>query len=205
MRAAVAFAAMFLVLVGCSSNGSGGAPVPASGPPSAHRALAAECPRERGPGTFGASSTSDAGTSPSFECRADSDCTAGTKGRCFKDPMLLGRPAVCDYDTCYSDADCTAGTVCLCRPDGKSIVSNRCLPKGNCHVDADCAGGFCSPSFALECGPNTGYAGYFCHTNQDECNNDSDCSGAGSRAYCAFDASRAKWVCDTRTCADDGA
>jgi hypothetical protein len=37
-------------------------------------------------------------------------------------------------------------------------------------------------------------AGYFCHTCNDECLNDSDCNG-GTVGYCAYKVSAAHWVC----------
>jgi len=57
--------------------------------------------------------------------------------------------------------------------------ANTCQ-RGNCKVDADCPSGFCSPSalsLTFNCRMNVpmGSFGYFCHSNKDECGNDSDC------------------------------
>jgi hypothetical protein len=80
---------------------------------------------------------------------------------------------------------------------------NTCI-SSNCHTDADCgAGFFCSPTVDASCGSFYGVQGFYCHTCQDTCVNDSDCAaGAGSPAgYCAFDPSVGHWACGYGACA----
>ncbi len=63
------------------------------------------------------------------------------------------------------------------------------------------AGGYCSPSLG-ECGNYDKAVGYFCHTQDDECSDDSDCTGgiASSPAYCAFMPAVGHWRCSTAQC-----
>jgi hypothetical protein len=80
--------------------------------------------------------------------------------------------------------------------------ANVCLP-GNCQVDANCDGGagYCSPTYGTDCGPYSGYQGYYCHTPADECVDDADCvsptMGAG---YCAYQPTVGHWVCGYSRC-----
>jgi hypothetical protein len=155
-------------------------------------------------------------------CVDDSSCTDGTNGRCNTSeggPIVDCVPS-CSYDQCASDSDCPAAAPCLCRDSATSGAANTCYGGGNCQVDSDCGpGGFCSPSlvndvcacFNAPCPPDAGGAcfangvqvpctcdscghGYFCHTKEDTCLDDSDCS---SGAACNYDTLNARWACST--------
>jgi hypothetical protein len=45
--------------------------------------------------------------------------------------------------------------------------------------------------------------GYFCHTCDDECVNDSDCGGSDGYGdpYCMYNQSVGHWMCSTAQCA----
>jgi hypothetical protein len=143
----------------------------------------------------------DSGTS----CLADSDCTAGSNGRCDSAFRNI-YSCVCSYDTCTTDADCAQlGGPCQCRPEAQTAgqgiaapmttATNFCLG-GNCRVDADCGpGGYCSPSFG-SCGAFGGVVGYYCHTAHDKCIDDADCS-----IDCRFDPMTNVWACGMSACA----
>ena len=180
-----------------------------AGPPSASRVplnhRAAGCcsvPRAPGPGPEPyprgvAGTAADGG----IACATDSECTAGTNGRCFPFQGTLG-PGGCSYDECASDSDCPSGTPCICRSGDSDNDPNVCAPGGNCAVDSDCgSGGFCSPT---ETGCFSPYR-YFCHTPEDTCLDDSDCPGPNSvpiaaRGYCAYDPNVAHWACTQLLC-----
>jgi hypothetical protein len=71
---------------------------------------------------------------------------------------------------------------------------NQCVPAA-CITDADCGpGGYCSPSIAPLCGNGTD--GYFCHTPDDQCDDDSDCAGYASCTW-----TEASWTCEAAHCA----
>ncbi len=139
-------------------------------------------------------------SSPQFTCTSDSACggtDAGANGRCINQ----GGPAgcFCTYDSCDGDIDCPSGQTCGCHGSPYTYgVGNTCVP-GNCRVDADCGtGGYCSPSPAMPC-DMTGWdycqdIGYYCHTPNDRCINDSDC-GAGPGLGCVYSASDGEWEC----------
>jgi hypothetical protein len=72
---------------------------------------------------------------------------------------------------------------------------------GNCQVDSDCGNeGDCTPSpLTADCGDSL--AGYYCHTANDGCVDDTDCSpgdSVGAAAACAYSATDARWVCIAR-------
>jgi hypothetical protein len=148
----------------------------------------------------------DAGVS--VMCMRDSDCTAGTNGRC--DPMLRINGCQCSYDQCFADSDCTTSAgPCECRPT-TSIMAGQVAPGvtptnvckgGNCRVDKDCGGGagYCSPSLGA-CGNYAGVIGYYCHTPQDKCTDDADCAAQGG-GDCRFDQVSAAWLCQKTQCA----
>jgi hypothetical protein len=129
------------------------------------------------------------GSSGSATCIMDSQCTSGADGRC----VMAGGPiedCQCTYDTCMHDTDCPTGELCACH--GSPYVGgdgNTCV-QGNCRVDSDCgSGGYCSPSYnTMSCG---GLAGYYCHTPNDTCLDDTDC-GAGDEV-CTY--LSGKWQC----------
>lgn len=156
--------------------------------PVEHRSVAAACDDVRPKGSGG---------DPSFRgCLVDEDCNEGANGRCNFDR----RGSRCSYDTCFSDSDCGTN-VCACESPDVSHIGNKCLI-GNCQVDADCGtDGFCSPTFG-SCGNYNGDIAYFCHTPEDECIDDSDCSdkdGVGT-PYCKFSNEVNHWVCDDSQC-----
>ena len=137
-----------------------------NGPPT-HRPAGSMCPTERGPGIsdVGAACSVSAVLIPG--CTRDSDCTAGTNGRCLK----FGGPACnihCSYDECSSDSDCPANTPCACRPSISDTAPNSCATESNCRIDADCGpGGFCSPSLLnnfCQC-----ISASFCAPNESGC------------------------------------
>jgi hypothetical protein len=98
--------------------------------------------------------------------------------------------------------------VCDCRESpfhGAPAAANRCTQAGNCRVDADCgASGYCSPSYSIACGINMPIVGFFCHTVNDECIDDSECqvSPTTGQGFCAFDPLAKRWVCSDRVCRD---
>jgi hypothetical protein len=52
----------------------------------------------------------------------------------------------------------------------------------------------------MSCG---GIGGYYCHTPQDQCVNDSDCADGGFFDVCAYDTSLGHWRCMMQgVCAD---
>ena len=141
-------------------------------------------------------------------CRIQyADCTQGTNGRCLP-PQGNIAGDFCSYDECATDAECTGGAVCLCGAslgtvgtDGTPTrTGNRCVKSG-CRLDADCgAGGFCSPTYDTFCGPRNGVQGYDCHTPNDECTNDDQCTEGGA-GYCAFQPTLGRWKCSYGFCA----
>ncbi len=106
----------------------------------------------------------------------------------------------CSYDACTSDADCGVGQVCECRNDA-NYDANVCF-YGNCQFDADCGGEYGSPSLtdlASGCINVPPWSvGYFCHTRQDTCPDDSDCVSNGGS--CAFSAQSFHWRCYAPMC-----
>ncbi len=170
-------------VVACSRSGVGTGH--GGGVPAKHRPTEIACPEQRGPGTTNSNPQSW------DECTQDSDCTAGTNGRCLQSKLSF-----CSYDTCFSDSDCSDNRLCECRPSADDSAPNSCIA-GNCHIDADCgADGFCSPSVVDEsstCGYDSSTGdGYFCHTPQDSCVDDSDC---GSTSICAYNLPSSHWTC----------
>jgi hypothetical protein len=127
-------------------------------------------------------------------CSTDSQCDGGTNGRCTWAGGLS--TTFCTYDTCFADTDCPPGVACECDPE----FGNSCQP-GNCRLDSDCACGFCSPSPDVQgCIPYFGLqpAGYYCHTPNDDCTNDDQCTqGAG---VCAWQPTVCKWACVYAQC-----
>jgi hypothetical protein len=111
----------------------------------------------------------------------------------------------CTYDACFTDSDCPAPAgpasgpvVCACE-NGFRSDNNVCI-QGNCQVDADCdAKGlhWCSPTLG-SCGNYTGFQGYYCHTPEDQCLDDADCSANGG--YCAYEPTVGHWACSTQQC-----
>jgi hypothetical protein len=153
-----------------------------------HRPASVTCPTGRGTedGQWG-----DAGGPPGT-CSRDSDCTAGTNGRCIVSGFGAQQLA-CSYDACASDTDC-AGTACVCRSSATDTRPNVCgSSQSDCRVDSDCGpNGYCSPteSSGSYCyGTLTMFA---CHTPQDECIDDADCVAEGA---CNYDTTLKRWKC----------
>ncbi|HEY3452040.1 MAG TPA: hypothetical protein VGK67_37115 [Myxococcales bacterium] len=164
IRTSIALPLLLLLASGCadghrSSLDAGPAPDAAAGPDAAgcpatlprapldHRPAGTECPPERGPQTSTPSCTcpADGGFCPCSSCAQDSDCTAGTNGRCGRNipPPVLE----CTYDECFRDSDCAGAGPCQCRRASSSSAPNRCIRGAECTLDSDCGpGGFCSPS-----------------------------------------------------------
>jgi len=190
-----------VALTGCSgsslSTAVDGSRSPGDGSirvPAVHRASGSACPTARGAGNI-CTGGIDQGTNA---CLTDSDCTAGTNGRCFSPngPGAPGcSPTACSYDDCSSDSDCPARVPCLCRSSAADSNANVCAAGGNCAVDADCGpGGYCSPGgFADFCSTPI----YFCHTPADTCVDDSDCaqSGSGPLQACNYDVPSGHFAC----------
>ena len=160
--------------------------------PKIHRPTADACTAPRPPGNV--HTTGDAGPD---SCNGDTQCTAGTNGRCDQATWT----PVCTYDTCFGDADCKADELCACRgtPGGVDVYgigaeneTNICRHAA-CHVDADCGApghGYCSPSYVgFDC---TGLDGWFCHTPYDQCVDAEDCAPPTT---CEFDVVSGRWAC----------
>jgi hypothetical protein len=191
LLAAFAFACGGTIGGGGDASVDGAAP-DASAPdgsarvPKLHRPAGSACPSQRGPGE---TNPFDGGAPGS--CQSDSDCTAGTNGRCL---ASAGGPLYysCSYDACFSDSDC-GGVPCECRGSASDPAPNSCVSGSTCRVDSDCGpGGYCSPSgisSSEDCGLE-----YHCHTPSDTCIDDSDCAVQG--AICVFEAALAHWACD---------
>lgn len=165
--------------------------------PEEHRASGAACPTERPLDPIDPADVPDFST-----CSSHEECTDGINGRCTGNSF---HGYDCSYDRCFSDDECTAGP-CLCRDEvtGRGPSTNHCLD-GNCGIDAHCGeGGFCSPTLG-SCGDFSGVVGYYCHTCDDECTNDSDCPNSEEfgfeRGYCAFDTAVGRWRCQNVHCA----
>ena len=171
-----------------------------------HRASAAACPRGRDGGVQISCPDSGAGPLPGNPCAVDSDCTAGNDGVCLCVPDLVAPPSgdgpgllytetSCSYDQCFVDSDCGPRTPCDCREPSIYGSPNVCLSASNCAVDSDCGPpGFCSLSTVIDQTPSIGF---FCHTPDDTCIDDSDCpTFDGPTAWeCRFDATSAIWRC----------
>jgi hypothetical protein len=157
--------------------------------PSAHRSAAETCDTERGPGFVEDSEYQITG-----DCDTDAQCLDGVRGRCTVNREL----ALCTYDACESDNDCSAGP-CIC--GAGAVAANECMA-GNCKLDGDCgAGGYCSPSQST-CGNYSGVVGYWCHTAEDECVNDTECTSAEQGdGYCMYSPEASHWLCSFSQCA----
>ena len=153
-----------------------------------HRADASQC---LGPAPAGSCNFNGGG--PGM-CKADSDCTMGSNGRCVENNggAIF---CMCSYDTCTTDASCGAGKLCACHGSQYMNGGNSCYP-GNCRVDTDCLGGrgYCSPSAnPMGCG---GLGGYYCHTPADTCIDDTDCTNSmNGPQQCTFSTSDSRWEC----------
>jgi hypothetical protein len=162
--------------------------------PQNHRASGSTCPAGRGAGSVCTTLEGGGGGT----CQLDSDCAAGSNGRCFSPngPIAECSPTACSYDECQSDADCPGLVPCECRGDAQSSDANACVAGGNCATDADCGRhGFCSPgAYAQFCATPI----YFCHTDADTCLDDSDCpapAASGPPQTCNYDSQAHHFAC----------
>jgi len=183
-----------------------GGPDSGLAPPTSHRPTHQSCMSTRPPGLQDGGGISFCGEQTG-SCTNDSECPAtndagGTNGRCT--PSEDDGPAIscpsCQYDQCSTDSQCGAGSVCACGGDALSgRFPNACL-SGNCQVDSDCgSGGYCSPNVGF-CGEGT--LGYYCHTADDECHNESDCQNNPNSfgGQCVYDTSKKIWDCQSEGC-----
>jgi hypothetical protein len=177
---------------GSTSSSSSGGGADAGRVPVNHRTGDGECSTTPPPGQCQPTWTCPSGD-PSC-CTSDSACTQGTNGRCNPIGPLPG--CQCYYDACQHDTDCATGHACACHGTADTGISgNTCVP-GNCRVDSDCgSGGYCSPSLnSMSCGEGVG--GYYCHTPNDQCIDDTDCSsGNGLPSVCTYSTTSGRWEC----------
>jgi hypothetical protein len=184
------------------SSGSGGITAPVY-----HRATAAPCPSQRGPGLVDGP---ECVAGPPDCCATDAQCT-GSNGRCNNGSN--GKLAAsCTSDECFNDSNCPSGAPCICRSSPSDRAANVCALGGNCAFDSDCgAGGYCSPSPSQGCGPGS----YYCHTALDTCTNDADCPAVGGNTSgkgkpiemnagqvptCTYDTLVQHWTCTQQYC-----
>jgi hypothetical protein len=165
-----------------------GAPDGQSEIPMNHRPDDSQCASARSAGTCTIGSML-----PTFDCSSDTQCTdGGANGRCTNGAGGIAS-CLCTYDTCTVDTDCPSGQLCVCHGSDRAYGGNTCMP-GNCRVDSDCGqGGYCSPSPGGACGYYV--SGYYCHTSNDACVNDSDCSDSGLGKSCVWSKDDARWEC----------
>lgn len=163
---------------------------PAQRIPDNHRADATDCDSERPAGDVEGSDYPVEGY-----CKTDADCVDGERGRCENFRGI----SECTYDECIQDSECATGGPCGCEMSFWSDA-NACLD-GNCRVDGDCGeAGYCSPTLS-ECGNYSGVVGYWCHTPEDECVNDSECMNSDMGAgYCMYSSPVGHWVCSYSQC-----
>jgi hypothetical protein len=127
-------------------------------------------------------------------CTSANDCGADAGLACAK--------GACALDSCTTDDDCGAGRVCACfgavSADEPSIRGNVCSAPGNCRVDADCpTEQVCSPSYTMTCASPFAVT-YACHTPNDDCSNDTDCTSPEHFApenLCTWQPERGRWGC----------
>jgi hypothetical protein len=174
-----------------SSSGSGSSSGSSSGGPAPvyHRPDDSQClgPAPAGTCNFG-------GSGGPGMCSDDSQCAdAGANGRCIESNGGAAY-CFCTSDACADDSACPKDQTCACHGSAYTVgEGNHCVP-GNCRVDADCgAGGWCSPSYSTNgCGE---IGGYYCHTPQDQCVNDSDCPTSNGPMNCSYDSGLRYWRC----------
>ena len=159
-----------------------------------HRTSGEVCPSARGAGSIAAC---DYDSGPPQTCLHDSDCSAGTNGRCVTPEFVpLACATGCSYDECASDSDCPSGVPCDCRTSASDNAANVCVTGSACRIDSDCgSGGYCSPSSGF--GSFHCQTAYFCHDAKDTCVDDTDCSPQ----KCQFDTTAGHWACGGPTCA----
>ena len=176
-------------------------------PPSRPTATACSRPMPRPVGN----ASSDGGAGATIDCTLDSECTAGTGGRCseLRSTVWFGSKSLgtrCTYDACTTDDECGSG-VCGC--DLGFAGQNVCLPQGNCRVDSECPQGqvcsFSSPFVlnspgVIETGDERGGGngvpreslGWFCTTPGDECRPGERRDGGGEG--CVYGTDQGRWI-----------
>ena len=171
---------VFVIGGATSMGGAQGGSGHTSRVPLNHRASATPCPVSSAPRP----------PPPLFPtCTNDADCTYLPGGRCDG--------VQCNYD-CTSDRDCGPG---LCRCSDEPIYSLHQCTHAACRIDADCPGSYCSPTFGT-CGNYQGVVDYRCHTPDDECTDDGDCTATvGAMAYCMYEPLARHWICGNSHCA----
>jgi hypothetical protein len=189
---------------GACALAEAGVPVSDAGAPLYHRATAATCPPQRGPGTPNLQPVCNTPLDQPVDCcESDSECDAGINGRCIDFGHPLPDQQQCTYDECFRDSNCPSGAPCICR--GNSPIDNAwntCAAGGNCVVDSDCGpGGFCSPSPSPLLNGCEDPGPYYCHTASDTCTDNTDCAVDGGRAFCAYDPKTQHWACNPELCA----
>jgi hypothetical protein len=180
--------------------------------PSNHRA-STTCAARAATTSVDPSACGDAGE---FSCASDADCSETSAGFCYVGNCY----SECLSDACHADSECPSGQMCACIATGNAciaIAQGSCLTDSDCG-----ACGFCSLNlvecgmshkFCGDVGSCEGYAGiadgwvstgcnsfcsgrctqgYFCHTPQDNCTDDSDC---GVASHCAFASVFQSWMC----------
>jgi|HubBroStandDraft_2_1064218.scaffolds.fasta_scaffold22188_4 hypothetical protein len=196
---------------GASTNMDASA-VGAARVPLYHRAAHATCPSQRGAGGPYVMEIGPTGVpvlpactpTQSPYCCSDSDCDAGTDGRCLN----FGHAGQqCTYDECFTDSNCPSGAPCICRSSSTDNTANVCESGGNCAIDSECGGRYCSPSpvpSAEECGGTSPYLfPYYCHTAMDACVDDSDCfADGGGASFCVYDPPARRWACSSTPAPD---
>ena len=176
-----------------STNNTTGPRCPIA-PPKAHRAAGAMCDDQRS----SREPTPDGPVDGEYiQCDSHDDCTSGENGRCTGNSH---DGWYCTYDACSEDSGCGTGKVCLCSGGWRSD-HNVCV-SGNCQTDADCGDtGYCSPTQG-DCGEYGGTVGFYCHTCEDECVDDTDCGdGDPWGSTCRYNPSAGKWTCSDSQCA----
>jgi hypothetical protein len=160
--------------------------------PANHRPSDAQCLTIPAAGDCPAQQGGDPGT-----CNGDSTCTdGGTNGRCVESSggALF---CSCTYDTCQSDMGCPTDQTCACHGSPYTNSQGNTCTQGNCRVDSDCdgGGGYCSPAEnTMSCGS---LLGYYCHTANDQCVDDTDCTtstGVGPQV-CTYSTTSNRWQC----------
>ena len=158
----------------------------------------------------------------------DSDCTDGPNGRCgqwIPPPVLACSYDACSKDSdCDGGVPCecrpssASGAANVCQGGGNCRVDSDCGPCGYCSpsvLDSLCAcmtaelcpdgGPQCfettpdGGTFPVQCacGDKCGH-GYYCHTGDDGCVDDSDCPTGET---CNYDRLSQRWDCSWAVCA----
>jgi hypothetical protein len=168
--------------------------------PKLHRAVATKC----------GASVRTGQRDPSLKgCQSDTECRSGSNGRCERRMVSHAHfQNRCVYDDCSTDDDCEkqdkdplstrlGDGPCICGEKGEV---NTCYG-GNCRTDADCGSSFCSRSRDFQCGYE-GTPGYYCHTEDDLCLDDSDCAADAGfyPAECRYDPEAKRWACAAGQC-----